>query len=201
MSNILNVVIQCSCICIVLDSMLCICGLYMALPFMILETALCMGIAHQWHSYWCMDLKYGTKEDAKASSLSPLKVQAPEIQDSLGLCALCLNLGLLWAYFSYGNRVWWPIDKDSYFDHLCILLHQCKFCHDFMYLLDLLICLLRGNVEIPSRNFPRPSLLWHKNYPIWDQQGLCMSCVRIILLMCSYMTKYPLEGVLSVMVF
>uniref|UniRef100_A0A7C9ELS1 Uncharacterized protein n=1 Tax=Opuntia streptacantha TaxID=393608 RepID=A0A7C9ELS1_OPUST len=109
------------------------------------------------HLSWIHD--QGLRNDAWI--IMALKFHAPEIQDSLVLCALCLNLGLLWAYFSYGNSVYWLIARDSYFAHLYILFHQCNSCHHFMYLLDLLICLLRGNVEIPIRNFPQPSLLWH----------------------------------------
>jgi len=124
-----------------------------------------------------------------------LTVHAPQLQDSLVVCAFCLHFGLLWAYFSSGNSVCWLVDMDYNFDHLYSLLHLCNSCHFFMYLLDLLLCLLRGNVEIPSRNFPRPSLLWYKNNPFWGQHGLCMSFARVVFFMVSTKTKYPVDRV------
>uniref|UniRef100_A0A7C9AIP4 Uncharacterized protein n=1 Tax=Opuntia streptacantha TaxID=393608 RepID=A0A7C9AIP4_OPUST len=136
------------------------------------------------------------RKTLKDNFLSPLKVQAPEIKDSLVSCALCLNLGLLWAYFYDGSRVCWQFDMGSYYDHVCILLHHCTFSNYCMYLLYLLICLMRGNVEIPAAQAVKA-----KNHPIQFQHGLCMSFVRIVVLMFSYKTKYLLEGVLSVMLF
>jgi len=70
-----------------------------------------------------------------------------------------------------------------------------------MYFLFLIICLIRANVEVPSRNFPRPSLLRHKNHPSRSRHGVCMSSIRLVLLLFSYKTKYLIEVVLSFMVF
>jgi len=112
---------------------------------------------------------FGKEKDIRDSFLSPFKVQVTGLQDSLLSYAPCPILVLCWAYFVDDNRVCWQFHTSSYFAHLSLLLLHYNCSIYFLLLLYLIISMIRGNVEIPSRNFPRPSLLRQKNNPCWVQ--------------------------------